>query len=240
MAALHLIHGEYDDRPKRAIMINAGGDPNFVESFASQQNAPDAAPFLEMILCAALVNAQKKSSRGIAARTWNFFSNARRRLLNNSCSAPTVAPVAISLQGAESLESGIGRPTAIRTDLPLLIIDDYPESEANKTFLSRLYTQAAATNITVLVLTKDSEWANKLIKKNGGVKILPMDEIIRNPRGDRVTPFVEVPEWTGMSWTLEDLRKFAATLGDPDISADLVEGMTPTKAKCLHARRELG
>jgi hypothetical protein len=72
MAALHLIHGEYDDRPKRAIMINAGGDPNFMESFASQQNAPDAAPFLEMILCAALVNAQKKSSQGIAARTWNF------------------------------------------------------------------------------------------------------------------------------------------------------------------------
>jgi hypothetical protein len=43
MAALHLIHGEYVDRPKRAIMINAGGDPNFVESFAKQQNAPDAA-----------------------------------------------------------------------------------------------------------------------------------------------------------------------------------------------------
>jgi hypothetical protein len=92
VAALHLIHGEYGDRPTRAIMINAGGDPNFVESFASQQNAPDAAPFLEMILCAALVNAQKKPSQGIAAHTWNLFWNARRWL--NSCNAPAVDPVA--------------------------------------------------------------------------------------------------------------------------------------------------
>jgi hypothetical protein len=151
-------------------------------------------------------------------------------------------PVAISLQGAESLESGIGRPLAIRTDLPLLIIDDYPESEANATFLSGLYTQAWATQIPVLILTKDSEWANKMITINGGVKILPMDKVIRNPRGDRVTPFAVVPDQTGrMAWTLvEDLRKFAATLGDPDISADLVEGMTPTEAMRLHARREWG
>jgi hypothetical protein len=67
-----------------------------------------------------------------------------------------------------------------------------------------------------------------------------MDEIIWNPRGDRVTPCVQVPEWTGMGWTLEDLRKFAAMLGDPDISADLVERMTPTEVKRLYARRELG
>jgi hypothetical protein len=61
------------------------------------------------------------------------------------------------LQLTRSLESGIGRPAAIRTDLPLLIMDDYPESEASTTFLSRLYTQAAATNITVPILTKDLE-----------------------------------------------------------------------------------
>jgi hypothetical protein len=53
-------------------------------------------------------------------------------------------------------------------------------------------------------------------------------------RGVRVTPFVEVPEWTGMAWTLEDLQKFAATLGEPDISADLVERMTPAEAMQLH------
>jgi hypothetical protein len=203
-----------------------------------------------MILCAPLKNSNAHNeprpspshSQGIAAQTWNLFSNARRWL--NSCNAPTVDPVAISLQGAESLESGIaiGRPLAIRTDLPLLIIDDYPKSEANATFLSRLYTQAWATKITVLILTKDSEWANKMITINGGVKILPMDKVIRNPRGDRVTPFAVVPDQTGrMAWTLvEDLRKFAATLGDPDISADLVEGMTPTEAMRLHARREWG
>jgi hypothetical protein len=57
---MYLIHGDHDDRPKRAIMINAGGDDAFAENFARMQNAPDAAPHLADIICAALVFDQKK------------------------------------------------------------------------------------------------------------------------------------------------------------------------------------
>lgn len=72
---------------------------------------------------------------------------------------------------------------------------------------------------------------------NGGVKILPVDGAINNPRGDSVKPFVQDPQWTGMTWRLPDLLAFAEILGPPDISADLRDGMTPEAVVDLHTRR---
>ena len=117
-----------------------------------------------------------------------------------------------------------------------MIIDDLPESEANEGFVNRLYTRAYAEKISVLILTKDHEWETKMIKDiNGGVKILPVDEAIENPRGNSVEPFTEAPRWPGIGWNLVDLQLFAASLGPPDISAELRDGMTPDAVVTLHS-----
>ena len=237
MAALHLIHGEHDNRPRRAIMVNAGGDNDFPEYFARMQNAPEAAPFLANILCAALVFDEKKkeSADGIGVYAWTLFTKIRR--LIKDCHERTIDQPSIALQQSDLLEIGVVRARQTRTDLPLLIIDDFAESSPNRNFLSSLYIQASALEITVLVLTKDADWGTRMVEINGGVKILPMDEVIRNPRGDSVEPFEEEPDWTGMGWNLRDLQNFAATLGHPDISEELHEGMTPQAVQELHIRR---
>jgi hypothetical protein len=108
-----------------------------------------------------------------------------------------------------------------------LIIDDFPESKANRGFVSSLYTRAHAMKISVLILTKDEQWATIMKDINGGVKILPVDGLVNNPRRDSVEPFVEDPQWAGMTWRLPNLQVFAETLGPPDISAELRDGMTP-------------
>lgn len=89
------------------------------------------------------------------------------------------------------------------------------------------------------MLTKDVEWADEMININRGVKILPVDHVIDNPKGDSVEPFTEKPQWTGMGWSIAHLHNFATLLGDPDVSSNLREGMTPEQVKHLHARRKL-
>jgi hypothetical protein len=94
--------------------------------------------------------------------------------------------------------------------------------------------------ISVLIFTKDEQWATAIMKDiNGEVKILPVDGVINNPRGDSVDSFVQDPQWTGMTWRLPDLRFFAETLGPPDISAELRDGMTPDSVVDFHNVRRL-
>ena len=238
-AAYYLLHGDHTNRPNRAIMINAGGVSDFPANFAINRNAPDAAPRLERILCSALVFDQKKKdpSPGTAKLIWNFLSRMRRMI--DGCTSPGLEPAPVSLQSGETLGIGAGRPFANRCDLPLLIIDDFAKSTVNSDFLAKLYGQVASTKTTALVLTKDEEWADEMIKINGGVKILPVDHVVGNPKGGSVEPFTEKPQWTGMGWNIDHLHKFAALLGDPDVSSDLREGMTPEQVEHLHARRKL-
>ena len=69
------------------------------------------------------------------------------------------------------------------------------------------------------------------------MKIFPVDGAIGYPRGDNVdSAFVEEPQWTGLTWSLPDLQMFANTLGPPDISAKLRDGMTPEAVIDLHVR----
>jgi hypothetical protein len=70
-----------------------------------------------------------------------------------------------------------------------------------------------------------------------GVKVLTVNGVINNPRGHIVEPFVQDPQWTGMTWRLPDLRVFAETY-PPDISAELRDGMTPGSVADLHAKRQ--
>jgi hypothetical protein len=239
MAAVHLLHGEYTDCPKRAIMVNAGGSKDFPTDFSRQQNAPNAACHLVNILCASLIFQEKKdASKAVGTKIMEIFSRFRR--LAEGCVAPVDEEPRIHLHDTSQLiQVNRGRAFATRTDLPILIIDDLRDSEANRDFVSSLYTRAHSTKISVLILTKDERWATKMKDINGGVKIVPVDGVIHNPRGDSVEPFVEDPQWTGMTWRLLNLQVFAETLGPPDISAELRDGMTPDAVVDLHVRRQL-
>ena len=237
VAAVHLLHGEHTNGPKRAIMINAGGSEDFATDFSSQQSVPAAAPLLVNILCASLVFQEKKdSSKAVASKIWEMFGHFRR--LTESCIAPVAEEPTIRLHNTNQLmQVTRGRHVDTRANLPLLIIDDLPASRANRGFVSSLYTRAHAMKISVLILTKDEEWATTMKNINGGVKILPVDGAIGNPRGDNVdSAFVEDPQWTGLTWRLPDLQIFANTLGPPGISAKLRDGMTPEAVVDLHVR----
>ena len=237
-AAAYLLRSEdVTACPKRGIMVNAGGSKNFSLTFSMQQNAPDAAAHLVDILCTSLVFQEKKdASKAIATKIWDLFSHVRR--LGEGCFSVAVEDPTIQLQGSSRLpQINRGREISTRTYLPILIIDDLPESDANEEFISRLYTRAYALKISVLILTKDMNWATKIKDINGGVKILPVDGAIKNPRGDSVEPFRDDPRWTGMGWSLSDLRIYAAMLGPPDISSELRDGMTPDAVAELHSRR---
>jgi hypothetical protein len=225
------------DCPKRAIMVNAGGKEDFPTAFCLHQNAPNAAPLLDNILCASLVFQEKKdASKAAGTKIWEMFSRFRR--LAEGCVAPVAEEPSIHLYDTGHLKQVTrGRKLATRFDLPILIIDDLCESKENRDFVSSLYTRAHAMKISVLIVTKDEQWATKMKDINGGVKVLPVDGVINNPRGDSVEPFVQDPQWTGMTWRLPDLRVFAETLGPPDISAELRDGMTPESVFDLHVRR---
>jgi hypothetical protein len=59
---------------------------------------------------------------------------------------------------------------------------------------------ADAAQVAEMILTKDREWANTMININGGVKILPMEEVVYNPKQRHDDRFTEAPIWTEMYW----------------------------------------
>ena len=212
VAAAHLLHGDSHqfDCPKRAIMVNADGSEDFPTDFALQQNAPNAAPLLVNILCASLgFPEKKKETRTMSTKIWNLLSHIR--YLAEGCLTPTATEEpSIHLHDNPPLAAHVtkGRPMATRADLPILIIDDLPESNANRGFVSALYTRAHALKISVLILTKDERWATNMKNINGGVKVLPVDGAIKNPRGDNVVnPVVQDPQWTVLHKSTIDMMQ---------------------------------
>ena len=238
MSAAHLLRGEYIYRPRRAIMVNAFGSRNFVKDFCDNEDAPSAAPHLVDILCTSLIfDDKKQASKAPLTKLRDIFTAVRR--MAEGCIAPAAEQPSMELDPARPLQLEKGRPPTIRSELPLLIIDDLAKSEANEDFIARLYIRAHSTKISVLILTKHAKWATEIKNINGGVKILPVDGVVSNPRGDSVKPFVDDPQWTGMTWDLRDLKLFAETLGAPAIFEELRDGMTPEEVVDLHSRRSL-
>jgi len=159
MAAVHLLQGQYVDRPKRALMINASGSEDFAKTFAQERSAADAAPHMVNILCSALTFNKKKASS--TAPIWGFFKMSFGRVEN--CLAPRLAPIEVTIRQGDNLDIGAGRPQTSCSELPLLIIDDLAESAKNREFVNKLYTRASGLGISVLILTKDAGWATKMV-----------------------------------------------------------------------------
>ena len=77
----------------------------------------------------------------------------------------------------------------------------------------------------VLILVKEPDWGTELVRLNGGVHILPVDGGISNPRQSVDLPFTDVPLWTMMKWSVEDLNNFANLVGIP--TTHIRDKMTP-------------
>ena len=54
-AAMYLLHGDYNLRPRRGILIRAADSPDIATTFARSVHAPDAAPDIHALLVRALV-----------------------------------------------------------------------------------------------------------------------------------------------------------------------------------------
>lgn len=230
-AAHYLLHGDYSLRPRRGMMIRSDSYPNFEQDFARYLDADGAAPLLYLILARALTPKDRRE-QAVPPRGVGPAIDLAKSIISS----------AIKSCGAMSFETDLvhmnhGRTTHIKnrlncTALPILIIDGLVKSETNKNFVNKLYNAAYPAGIMVLILVKDPDWGAELIGVNGGVHILPVDGVISNPRLSVDLPFTDVPQWTMMRWSAEDLRKFADLVGIRDIQ--IRDGMTPQQLLDLH------
>jgi hypothetical protein len=191
--------------------------------------APDAARIVHRLLVRALVPKDKREPASRVPLS-SYYDWAAAKLRSAPC----------YLSGFETelrrIRSQHVRQTVpLRTncvDLPLLIIDGLVESNENSDFVGALYEAVVESKITVLVFVKEKTWASQLIKSNGGTQILPVNQVITNPRQDVRRPFTDIPQWTGMLWSLQDIKAFAEMENINDV--DLHEGMTPQQVLDAH------
>jgi hypothetical protein len=108
-------------------------------------------------------------------------------------------------------------------------------------FLIQLFTLAARAKI-VFILTKDTNWATKLVKLNGGMEIVPLRGNITND-WDIWEPFDQEPVWKRMDWEvscLQDLvRPKCKELG-LEAEKEITKSMLPKSAQQLVRHRATG
>jgi hypothetical protein len=230
-AAMYLLHGDYDFRPQRGILVRAADQEDFATEFAKLLGAPDAAPIIHNLLVRALKPKEMRRTVHVSSM-WALIDSFRSKLWRKKCFA-----MAFETELIQIAVGGLTGPPRTRencTDLPLLIIDGLTKSEKNKSFVGRLYEQVTDENVSALIMVKDENWADELIKLNGGVKILPVDQVIDNPRGQRVDiAFTTKPQWKKLLWDLEGITAFASLEGITDVEM-LADGMTPQQVLDLH------
>ena len=134
--------------------------------------------------------------------------------------------------------TGGTRVRANCSELPILIIDGLAKSLENQAFVGGLCEHVRDSNMSALILVKEETWADELIKVNGGVKILPVDQVVNNPRGDNVyRRFTDKSQWKSMVWGLDDIKAFAGMAGMGGIiDVTLRENMTPEQVLDLQER----
>lgn len=230
-SALYLMHGDVNIRPRRAIMIRASDSMDLATSFSRSLGAPDAAPVIHRLLTRALIPKDKREPPAKVALS-SYFDFAAAKLRRTKCFSGGFEAELLHMRHRH-----MQRPVGMRADavgLPLLIIDGLVKSQDNSDFVGALYEAALESNITTLILVKEETWANELIKLNGGVQILPVDQVIENPREDVAKPFATAPQWKGMRWRLGDIQAFANMEGINDVA--LHEGMTPQQVLDVHEK----
>ena len=238
MAAMYLLHGDHGHRPRRSIMIRAGDTKDIAVSFSKKLDAPEASPHVHSLLVAALLTEHQRTAHARKRRgnNWDIIfarlpATLRRVRSCFSHHQPFEADL-VRMRGHPPTGKPRGRQNC--QELPLLVIDDLSRSEANSDFVGRLYEEVKDVGVSALIMVKEKEWANELVRLNGGVQILPVDQVINNPRGSNVgEPFQAAPEWNDMVWKLSDITDFAVLEGITDVT--LSDGMTPLQVLDFHA-----
>jgi hypothetical protein len=239
-AALYLLHGSLDSsmRPKRAIMLRESDSKNIALSFCRNRFGADAAaPALHTLLVRALIPPDQREPVAAPRNVNEALELAKSFFLSRKCSAISFETELVKISNAE--EMGSSRVRDDCSKLPLLIIDGLAPSEANREFVSSLYEVAFEAKVTVLIFVKDTNWADELCQINGGRHVVPVDQVINNPRGDDVgRRFTEKPQWNMMGWRLIDLQHFATMANIDDV--ELRDGMTPGEILDIHKQNALG
>jgi len=60
-------------------------------------------------------------------------------------------------------------------------------------------------------MTKEKEWAFKLITLNGGTKVKPLPTNVDNPGYTGPKRFTGIPQWNSLFWTVAELRDLVST-----------------------------
>jgi hypothetical protein len=185
LAAEYILHGDHEFRPQRALKLSAVGTDDFAKEFGEQYlGGPENGALTAKVL----VNTLTSTGQGIATDEQKSF--------NEKDAIKLVA-------GKHTLVEKL--PITFRHP-PLLVIDDFNvDSTANKNFARKLYTLAASAKIIVFILTINDEWATKLVKLNGGTKIVPLHGNIDN-LWDMETPFTDDPYWNSLQWEVTCLQ----------------------------------
>jgi hypothetical protein len=97
-----------------------------------------------------------------------------------------------------------GRPA------PILIIDEfYAASEENEEFVRTLLKDAAKSGICVFLITREPDWASKLITLNDGTKVKPLPINVDNEGYNGALRFQGDALWNELFWSVDELRELA-------------------------------
>lgn len=213
MAAQFLIHGNHKLRPKRSLKIDATNMTNFPKDFAKILNCSAAEPIhtMSQLLCQALSDSAPTNEPGegkIAKATATMTGVAGQYICNPGNAIPLSTP--IEMRDAEKHDILRMTPfTVSGAPSPILIIDDFFfNTKQNEDFIRALIRDASAQGVIVFLMTRDKDWASKLIQLNGGTKCKPLPTNVDNPgySGDR--RFAGEPKWNGLYWPVEQLRDY--------------------------------
>jgi hypothetical protein len=202
-AAEYLLFGNHNFRPDRSLMISAVAMENFAAEFSTHSlKCKGVEPFLGQLLCQALAT-DPASITGMAAKAGKIAAMG-------SCKASLATPFSNT-----SMLNSYGpnpwstiQPIGAFRLLPVLILDNFNmDTPANTSFAEKLFQTASDSGVFVFILTKNKEWASKLVQLNGRTKIKPLYGNVNNPDYKEFSPFFGVPVWNDLPWDVNILRE---------------------------------
>jgi hypothetical protein len=234
VAAEYLLHGDHKFRPSRGLKVSAAGMDDFAKEFGEKYLGQATGALTALVL----VDAVAASDPGMVRKTVGVSGKSLRWGSERKGFDETEAT---KLYGDNHVHAQTIPGTFRHT--PLLVLDDFNvDSKANENFVIQLFTLAAKAKIVVFILTKDKHWATKLVKLNGGMKIVPLRGNITND-WDIWEPFDQEPVWNRMDWEvscLQDLvRPKCKELG-LEAENEIKKSMLPKSAQRLVRYRATG
>lgn len=252
VAAEFLIHGNHCLRPKRSLKIDATNMTDFSKDFATYLKCSAAESCLSRLLCEALTDTVPIADSGegnLAARATAMTTNLAGKVI---CSPATAISFGTSMEMRDAQQHKILKVKSARKDgdpSPILIIDEFDcKTEENEKFIKTLVRDANAHGVVVFLMTKEKEWASKLITLNGGTKVKPLPTNVDNSGYAGPKRFTGTPQWNSLFWSVGELRDLVSIFCNehnlnpaeaiPD-GAKLTPGEAIQIVAALHLQRQL-